>query len=247
MLDYEKEAASYDASRGGEARADAAAEAVLALIPARTGRLLDLGCGTGTVTRRLATARPDLRVTGMDRARAMVHRSAAVVPGAILRADCRRLPFSDAAFEAVTSIWLIHLLADPADRRAVFAEVARVLRPGGTYVTTVDKARSHDVGSDIDAVLAPRTRPPAADAPDIVADHAAEAGLIPAGEGRFVGVGQGRSPRTTITDLGRGWFSTLPPGAPETTRFAELVSHLPDQDRRRADPVFRLRAYRKRG
>ncbi|MEW2131079.1 class I SAM-dependent methyltransferase [Streptomyces sp. NPDC005435] len=246
MLDYEKEADTYDASRGGEARAEAAAEAVLALIPDRTGRLLDLGCGTGTVTRRLAAARPDLRVTGLDRARAMTRRSAVLVPGAILRADCRQLPFPDTTFDAVTSIWLLHLLADPADRRAVLAEVARVLRPGGTYVTTVDKARSHDVGSDIDAVLAPRTRPPAADAPDIVTAHAAEAGLVPAGEGRFVGVGQGRSPRTTITDLGRGWFGTLPPGAPETTRFATLLSHLPDQERPRADPVFRLRAYRKR-
>ncbi|WP_018546953.1 class I SAM-dependent methyltransferase [Streptomyces sp. LaPpAH-108] len=247
MLDYEKEADTYDASRGGEARAEAATEAVLALIPARTGRLLDLGCGTGTVTRRLVAARPGLRVTGVDRARAMVRRSAALVPGAILRADCRQLPFPDATFDAVTSIWLLHLLTAPADRRAALAEIARVLRPGGTYVTTVGKARSHDVGSDIDAVLAPRTRPPAADAPDTVTAHATESGLIPSGEGHFVGVGQGRSPRTTITDLGRGWFSTLPPGAPQATRFAELLSRLPDQDRRRADPVFRLRAYRKPG
>ncbi|MEU6243876.1 class I SAM-dependent methyltransferase [Streptomyces sp. NPDC047024] len=245
MLDYEKEAAIYDAHRGGEARAAAATEAVLALIPARTGRLLDLGCGTGTVTRRLVAARPGLRVTGVDRARAMIRRSAALVPGAILRADCRQLPFPDAVFDAVTSVWLLHLMADAADRRAVLTEVARVLRPGGTYVTTVDKARSHNVGSDIDAVLAARTRPPAADAPGIITAHAAEAGLTPAGEGHFVGVGQGRSPRRTITDLGRGWFSTLPPGAPETAHFAELLSRLPDQDRPRADPVFRLRAYRK--
>ncbi|MFD5542481.1 hypothetical protein ACFWIJ_32855, partial [Streptomyces sp. NPDC127079] len=69
MLDYDEEAGVYDATRGGEARAAAAANAVLGLIPDRTGqpggssgrpgRLLDLGCGTGIVTRRRAAARPD--------------------------------------------------------------------------------------------------------------------------------------------------------------------------------------------
>ncbi|MEU6506071.1 MULTISPECIES: class I SAM-dependent methyltransferase [unclassified Streptomyces] len=245
MLDYDKEADAYDASRGGEARAHAAAEAVLDLIPERPGRLLDVACGTGIVTRRLAAGRPELRVTGTDLTSAMVRRAGARLPGAVVRADSRQLPFGTGTFDAVTSVWLLHLLDDPEDVRAIVAECARVLRPGGVYVTTVDKAAAHDVGSDIDAVLAPRPRRPAQDAAATVTAHAARHGLEAAGGTVFHGVGQGRSPRATIADLRRGWFTLLPPGEPRTEEFATRLAALPDQDRPRPDPVFAVRAYRK--
>ncbi|MGW2425124.1 class I SAM-dependent methyltransferase [Streptomyces sp. NPDC001709] len=244
MLDYEKEADAYDASRGGEARAQAATRAVLGLIPEGPGRLLDVACGTGLVTRRLAADRPALRVTGADLTSAMVRMAGARLPGAIVRADSRRLPFPTGTFHAVTGVWLLHLL-DPEDVRAVIAECARVLRPGGVYVTTVDKAEAHDVGSDIDAVLASRPRRPAQDAADTVTAHAVRHGLRPAGDTVFPGIGQGRSPRTTIADLRRGWFTQLTPGEPRTEEFAAHLSRLPDQDRPRPDPVFSLRAFRK--
>jgi SAM-dependent methyltransferase len=244
VLDYDREADTYDASRGGEARAAAAARAVLDLIPDTPGRLLDVACGTGIVTRRLAAGRPELRVTGADLAAAMARRAGARLPGAVVRADSRRLPFGTGSFHAVTSVWLLHLL-DPEDVRAVVAECARVLRPGGIYVTTVDKAAAHDVGSDIDAVLASRPRRPARDDTATVTAHAVRHGLRPAGQASFTGVGQGRSPRTTIADLRRGWFTQLPPGEPRTEEFAARLSRLPDQDRPRPDPVFALRAFRK--
>ncbi|MFF8989268.1 class I SAM-dependent methyltransferase [Streptomyces sp. NPDC014983] len=245
MLDYDKEARVYDALRGGEARAEAAADAVLDLIPDRPGRLLDLACGTGIVTRRLAAARPALGVSGADLAPGMIRRAAVRLPGAVVRADSRRLPFPGATFDAVISIWLLHLLTDPDDLRAVIAECARVLRPGGVYVTTVDKAAAHDVGSDIEAALAGRPILPAADAAALVAAHAARHGLAPAGRSAFRGVGQGRSPRSTIADLHRGWFSQLPPGDPRRETFSARLAALPDQDRPRADPTFTLHAFRK--
>ncbi|MEW2255958.1 class I SAM-dependent methyltransferase [Streptomyces sp. NPDC047869] len=245
MLDYDEEAEAYDASRGGEPRAEAAAGAVLGLIPDPPGRLLDLACGTGIVTRRLAAARPGLRVTGADLSTAMARRAAHRLPGTVVRADCRRLPFADAAFDAVTCVWLLHLLSGPADVRAVIAECARVLTPGGVWVTTVDKAEAHDVGSDIDAVLVTRPRRPAQDAADAVTGYAAAEGLVPAGRAAFPGLGQGRSPRTTVMDLRRGWFTLLPPEGPRAEEFAARLARLPDQDRRRPDPVFSLRAFRK--
>ncbi|GAA2915162.1 class I SAM-dependent methyltransferase [Streptomyces mexicanus] len=234
MLDYDKEAEQYDALRGGEPRAAAAAAAVLGLLPEGTREMLDVGCGTGIVTRRLAAARPALRVTGVDRAAGQA--------GGVL-ADSRRLPFPDGRFDAVTSVWVLHLAS--ADARAVVAECARVLKPGGVYVTTVDKAASHNVGSDIDAVLADRPPSPARDAACLVAAYAAEHGLLPAGQARFRGVGQGRSPRRTIADLRRGWFVTLPPGSDAAEDFAARLAALPDQDRPRPDPVFTLRAFRR--
>ncbi|MFJ6081009.1 class I SAM-dependent methyltransferase [Streptomyces sp. NPDC092369] len=245
MLDYDKEADAYDASRGGEPRAAAAADAVLGLVPASVDRLLDIACGTGIVTRRLAAARPATRVTGADLTYAMARMAARRLPGAIVLADSRTLPFPDATFDAVTSVWLLHLLDEPEQVRAVVAECARVLKPGGVYVTTVDKAAAHDVGSDIDAVLAPRPRRPAPDAALLVEAYAAALGLRPAGQARFRGRGQGRSPRRTAADLRRGWFTQLPPGDPLTERFAERLEALPDQERPRADPEFTLRAFRK--
>ncbi|MFI6403737.1 class I SAM-dependent methyltransferase [Streptomyces sp. NPDC050548] len=245
MLDYDKEAGAYDATRGGEPRAAAAAEAVLGLVPRDARALLDVACGTGIVTRRLAAARPGLRVTGLDAAPAMARTAATRLPGAVLLADSRQLPFPDGVFDAVTTIWLLHLVTSPEDAAAIIAECARVLRPGGAYLTTADKAAAHDVGSDIDAVLAPRPRRPAQDRPDHVRAHAARQGLHPAGTARFRGHGQGRSPRSTVSDLRRGWFTMLPPGEPLTERFAERLQLLPDQERPRPDPEFTILAFRK--
>ncbi|MFF0089723.1 methyltransferase domain-containing protein [Streptomyces canus] len=245
MLDYDKEADAYDVTRGGEPRAAAAADAVLSLIPAQTRRLLDVACGTGIVTRRFAAARPATRVWGADLTYGMARMAAVRLPGAVVLADGRALPYPDGVFDAVTSVWLLHLLDRPEDVRAVVAECARVLRPGGVYVTTVDKAAAHDVGSDIDAVLAPRPRRPAPDAAPLVESYAAAHFLHPAGQARFPG--QGRSPRRTAADLRRGWFTRLPPGDPLTERFAVRLEALPDQELPRPEPVFSIRAFRKAG
>lgn len=245
MLDYDKEAGDYDALRGGEPRAEAAARAVLGLVPEGTRRLLDIACGTGIVTRRFAAARDGMRVTGVDLTHAMASRAAARLPGSVVIGDGRRLPFRDGEFDAVTSVWLLHLLGGPEDVRTVVGECARVLRPGGVYVTTVDKAAAHNVGSDIDAVLAPRPRRPATDATADIESRAAEHGLEPAGRATFAGRGQGRSPRRALTDLRRGWFMTIPPGDPLAEHFAVRLAALPDQDRDRPDPTFTLRAFRK--
>ncbi|MET9736045.1 class I SAM-dependent methyltransferase [Streptomyces sp. NPDC006458] len=244
MLDYDKEADAYDALRGGEPRAAAAAEAVLGLLPQECAGLLDVACGTGIVTRRLAAARPGTRVAGVDLALGMARTAVARLPGTVVVGDGRRLPFPDASFDAVVSVWLLHLL-DDIDVRRVVAECARVLRPGGVYVTTVDKAAAHNVGSDIDAVLSSRPRSPAHDTAERVTALTAAHGLAPAGRASFTGRGQGRSPRRTLADLRRGWFVTLAPDDPLTETFAARLAALPDQERPRPDPVFSLRAFRK--
>ncbi|MFJ7771958.1 class I SAM-dependent methyltransferase [Streptomyces sp. NPDC097107] len=245
MLDYDKEAERYDASRGGEPRAAAAAQAVLSLVPRQARSLLDVACGTGIVTRRLAVGREGMRVTGADLAPAMARYAAARLPGAIVLADSRRLPFRDGEFDAVCSVWLLHLAGGDENVRSIVGECARVLRPGGVYVTTVDKGASHNVGSDIDAVLASRPPSTAHDAAGLVESYAGAHGLTPAGQARFTGHGQGRSPRRTVADLRRGWFVTLPPGDPRAEPFATRLACLPDQDRPRPDPVFTLRAFSK--
>ncbi|MFG1811785.1 class I SAM-dependent methyltransferase [Streptomyces sp. NPDC049040] len=241
MLDYDSEAARYDATRGGVPRADAAARAVLALVPGRARTLLDVGCGTGLVTERLA--RPGLRVLGVDAADGMLRTAAARVGGFVVRGDCRRLPFADDSLDAVSAVWLLHLLPDAL---AVVAECARVLRPGGVLVTTVDKDAGHDVDSDVDRLLAPYRVTRAYDAGPRVLAAAVEHGLGRIGEARFTGHGQGRSPNRTAGDVARGYYaSALVLDEDGASALAGRLSGLPDPDVPRADPVYRLLALRK--
>lgn len=183
MLDHGKEADRYDASRGGEPRADAAAAAVRGLLPPDARTLLDVACGTGLVTRSLAGT--GLRVTGVDSAHNMARMASGRLPDAVVVGDSRQLPFPDGSFDAVCTVWLLHLLSGADEAAAVVAECARVLRPGGVFVTTVDKAAGHDVGSDIDAVLAQRPVSPTVDRARTIEAYAAAQGLVPAGEARF--------------------------------------------------------------
>lgn len=246
MLDYTEEAAVYDATRGGVPRAEAAAAAVLGLLPPTARSLLDIGCGTGLVTERIAAGRPRLRVLGCDAALGML-RVAGPRVGAVVLADARQLPVRHAAFDAVSAVWLLHLLREEGGVRAVVDQAARVLRPGGVFVTTVDKAASHDVDSDIDEAFAPYLSPDPSDGTERVIEYAAASGLDVTGSAVFRGHGQGRSPLSAARGVRRGCFTSRlkVPGA-ETERLARALTALPEPDRPRADPEYRLLAFRRR-
>ncbi|MGW2562333.1 class I SAM-dependent methyltransferase [Streptomyces sp. NPDC001514] len=240
MLDYDVEAAVYDATRGGVPRAAAAAAAVLSLVPQTARSLLDIGCGTGLVTERLG--RSGLRVFGADSAPGMARIAAARV-GTVLLADVRRLPLPDASVDAVSAVWLLHLVRDA---RAIVAEAARVLRPGGVFVATVDKDAGHDIGSDIDAVLAPYRTTEAYDRADRIEAFGAVHGLGPAGETHFTGHGQGRSPRQVAQALLRGEYaSRLTARGVIAEKLAAELRALPDPDEPRPEPRYRLLALRR--
>ncbi|MFD9570066.1 class I SAM-dependent methyltransferase [Streptomyces sp. NPDC059982] len=134
---------------------------MLGLLPAHARTLPDLGCGTGIVTARLT--RPGLRALGADTSYGMA--SAAVRRGvpAVL-ASGTRLPLRRACLDVVSAVRLLHLLRGPGAVAELVAEAGRVLRPGGVLVTTVDKDAAHDVGSDMDALLAPHLTAGPADA-----------------------------------------------------------------------------------
>ncbi|WP_406505075.1 class I SAM-dependent methyltransferase [Streptomyces sp. NBC_00212] len=243
MLDYDAEAAHYDATRGGVPRAEAAAEAVLGLVPATARTLLDIGCGTGSVTQRLN--RPGLRVHGADAAHGMASIAAGRVGPRIVLADVHQLPFRSGVLDAVSAVWLLHLGRRIAPQFVV-AEAARVLKPGGVFITTVDKDAAHDVGSDIDALLTPHRTGTPSDRADLIESYAARHGLAPVAEARFTGHGQGRTPLAAADAVRRGrftsWFTLAGPPAEQ---LAAALAALPDPDRPRADPEYRLLALRK--
>ena len=121
---------TWDAARyaeNGRFVADLADE-VLALLAARAGeRVLDLGCGDGTLTQRIAAAGAE--VVGCDRSPEML--AAARSRGlSVVQADMTSLPFTG-EFEAVFSNAALHWTRA---QRQVLVGVHRALRPGGRFV-----------------------------------------------------------------------------------------------------------------
>jgi len=101
---------------------------LLAQLAARPGeRILDLGCGDGTLTEQIAAA--GASVIGIDASTEMV--AGAKSRGLDARVlDATKLPF-DSEFDAVFSNAVLHWISD-AD--AVLGGVFRALKPGGRFV-----------------------------------------------------------------------------------------------------------------
>jgi ubiquinone/menaquinone biosynthesis C-methylase UbiE len=183
LLDYDREAAQYDQTRGGEPRAEAAADALASLLPSGARTVVDVAGGTGIVSARLAGH--GYSVVVCDRSVGMLRVAAGRVPGRVTAGDATVLPLADACADAVTIVWLLHLLPDAAP---VLAECARVLRPGGVLLTTVDKSAAHRAA---EGLADPEGAARASDARARVERLAAGLGLVPHGETTFLGHGQG--------------------------------------------------------
>jgi ubiquinone/menaquinone biosynthesis C-methylase UbiE len=101
--------------------------------------ILDAGCGTGLTTLRIADQYRECRVYGIDLSVKMVEVARNEAAGRDLDVDLRtgsitNLPYPDAAFDvALTNIMFHHL--DLVEKRRAVAEITRVLRPGGRYVS----------------------------------------------------------------------------------------------------------------
>ncbi len=115
--------------------------------------LIDVACGTGRFLRFVKEAFPRLAVAGSDLSEAYIEEARQHVrpyrvdfkPGA-----AEALPFADASFDIVTSIFLFHEVP-PAVRRAIAREFARVLKPGGLLVF-MDSLQPGDM-PEVDAML----------------------------------------------------------------------------------------------
>lgn len=102
------------------------------------GEAIDIGCGPGHLVFDLARQLPDLQLTGIDMSDEVLEQaeSFAAQHGYGSRVQFKKgsaeeVPFADGSFDLVVSTLSLHHWREPA---AVLNEIARIVRPGGTFL-----------------------------------------------------------------------------------------------------------------
>ena len=117
---------------------------IAVLLEGVTGDLLDAGCGTGQMLRLLRDTRPGaFALTGLDRSSAIIDAARTVVgddPSVkLVVGRLEEMPFTDASFDVVLAMGSLEYVT--IVERAI-GEIARVLRPGGLAICTMQNPRS---------------------------------------------------------------------------------------------------------
>lgn len=97
-------------------------------------KILDAGCGTGGLMRRVNLEVPDWEFTGLDMLPLACQIAQERVHGTVIEGRIESLPFADGTFSAVVST---DVLCCVKDDEAALREIFRVLRPGGVFVANV--------------------------------------------------------------------------------------------------------------
>ena len=148
----DSEQVSWYLGRIGKLEARRAGETMLAdMLPSAPRRVLDLGCGDGRLAALVLDARPMVEsVVAVDRSAAMLDHARKRF-GDDPRVELRAWDLDDpigplGTFDVVVSGFAIHHLTDDR-KRALFAEIAAQLEPGGTFlnleVVSSGSARRH--------------------------------------------------------------------------------------------------------
>jgi ubiquinone/menaquinone biosynthesis C-methylase UbiE len=128
-----------------------------------SGSALDIGCGNGPLSVRLARAYPQATVVGIDYWGESWEYSQAVCEANMAcegvadrvtfrKASASALPFPDGHFDAAVSNLCFHEVRDTRDKCQVVREALRVLKPGGAF-SFQDLFAMRTTYGEIDALL----------------------------------------------------------------------------------------------
>ncbi|MFN8584334.1 MAG: methyltransferase domain-containing protein [Dehalococcoidia bacterium] len=133
------------------------AEDLVGLLDPQPGeRIVDLGCGTGTLTAQIASRGAE--VLGIDADPAMIEAARAAYPALRFEVVSAYDFAADAPIDAVFSNAALHWMTRPED---VLHHVAAALRPGGRFVAEMGGGRNTElVSAAIRDALARRGIPP---------------------------------------------------------------------------------------
>jgi len=123
---YDRESPGYDAKFESQQRPKA--RGLARFVPVTSGRVLDVGCGTGLLRKVLCEVDPAwarASWTGLDFSSSMLRHASGY---AVVQGDARKLPFVKASFDVVFSLTGVVL---PEHVSASLVSAARVVKPGG--------------------------------------------------------------------------------------------------------------------
>ena len=133
-VSFDVDAEAYDGFMGRYSRLLSGQVADLASV-ASGQRVLDVGCGTGSLTGELIARLGPAGVAAVDPSQSVVAATRARHPGVdVRRAHAERLPFPDGAFDATLAQLVVHFMKDPI---AGLTELGRVTRRDGVVAACV--------------------------------------------------------------------------------------------------------------
>jgi trans-aconitate 2-methyltransferase len=126
-------------------------EDLLGLVRVRAGmRVVDLGCGTGELTRRLADALPESEVTGVDSSPEMLER-AREQAGERVRFALGTIEAAEGRWDLVFSHAAIHWVED---HHALVPRLLSLVRPGGQLAVQLPSNHTHPTHTLITEIAA---------------------------------------------------------------------------------------------
>lgn len=134
VAEYARSAASYDEKWAFYVEATTR-ETLRRLPMTPAARVLDVGCGTGELLKRVRARHPDAVLAGIDPVPEMlaVARSKLSAKEDLRIGYADTLPWPRGSFDVVVSCNMFHYITHPVE---ALREMARVVRPGGSLVLT---------------------------------------------------------------------------------------------------------------
>jgi ubiquinone/menaquinone biosynthesis C-methylase UbiE len=132
--------------------ADAAKRPLIEQAQIKRGfRVLDVGCGTGSLAVMAKRLHPEAELVGLDPDPAALSASERKAKRARLSIEFDRgfsdhLSYADASFDRVLSSFMFHHL-QASEKIATLAEIRRVLKPAARFICSISRARTATMGT----------------------------------------------------------------------------------------------------